>query len=74
MTYLALFHDVILPIDHVSLALDSVTSFLRGTNIRNTYKRLRYSQTFGGILQCNGGKLEESEGYNCFFFSSFLVC
>ena len=38
-----------LPIDHFSLTLDGVTSFLSVMNIRNTCKRLRYSQTFGGI-------------------------
>ena len=43
--YMAPFCDIILPTDHVSL-----TSFLRRIiNIRNTCKRLRYSQTFGGI-------------------------
>ena len=26
-----------------------------------------------GILQCNGGKLEESEGYNCFFIVSCVL-
>ena len=31
------------------------------------YKRLRRSQTFAGFLQCNGRKLEESEGYDCSF-------
>ena len=55
------------PIDHVSLTLDGVTSFFRVINIGNIYKHLRYSQTFGGFLQCNGWKLEEFEGYNCFY-------
>ena len=27
----------------------------------------------GGLSLCNGGKLEESEGSNC-FFSSYFVC
>ena len=40
--------DVILPIEHVSLTLDCVTS-LPFINVRNTCKRLRYCQTFGGI-------------------------
>ena len=44
--YLVPFYDVILPIDHVSMILDGVTSFLRVINIRNTCKCLRYSQTF----------------------------
>ena len=47
--YLAPFYDVILPIDHVSLTLNGVTSFLCVINVRNTCKRLRYSQTFEGI-------------------------
>ena len=38
--YLAPFYDVILPIDHVSLTLDDVTSFLLVLNVRNTCKRL----------------------------------
>ena len=42
------FFDVTLPIDHAFFTLDGVT-FLRVINVRNTYKRLRYSQTFGGI-------------------------
>ena len=36
------------------------------TSVKNTCKRLRYSQTFGGLLQCNVGKMEESEGCNRF--------
>ena len=61
------FHDVILLIDHVSLTLDDVTSFLRFINVRNTY------MTVAGFLQCNGGKLEDSEGYNCFFIVSCVL-
>ena len=63
---MAPFYDVILPIDHISLSLDGVTSFLRVINVINACKRLHYSQTFGGI----GGKLEEFEGYNCCFVVS----
>ena len=40
--------------------LHGVTSFFAHYK-HNTCKRLSYSQTFCGILQCNGGKLEESE-------------
>ena len=47
--YWAPFYDAILPIDHVSLTLDGVTSFLRVINERNTCKHLRYRQTFSGI-------------------------
>ena len=46
---LAPFYDVILSTDHVSLTLDGVASFLCVINVRNTCKRLRYSQTFGAI-------------------------
>ena len=49
MRYLVPFYDIILPIDPVSLTLDGVTLFLSAMNVRNTCKRLRYSQTFGGI-------------------------
>ena len=56
--YLALFNDVILPNDHVSLTLDGVTSFLRVINVRNTCKRLRYSQTVGGISSVQWQKVE----------------
>ena len=34
--YLAPFYDVILPIDHISLTLDGVTSFLRVINVSDT--------------------------------------
>ena len=65
-------YDVILSIDHVSLTLDGVTSFSCVINIRNTCKRLSYSQTVGGISSVQWQKVEESEGYNCCFiiFSS----
>ena len=43
--YLVPFYDVVILIDHVSLTLDGVTSFLRVINVRN----LRYSQTFRAI-------------------------
>ena len=58
--YLSPFYDVILLIDHVFLTLDGVTSFLRIINVRNTCKRLRYCQTFGGISWAqwrNAGKI-----------------
>ena len=50
LRYLAPFYDVILPIGHISLTLDGVTSCYRVINVRNTYKRLHYSQTFGDDL------------------------
>ena len=64
---MTLFYDVILPIDHVSLTLDCVKSFSCVINIRNTCKRLSYTQTVGGISSVQWPKVEESEGYNCFF-------
>ena len=56
----------------MSLTLDGVTSFSCVINIRNMCKRLSYSQTVGGISSVQWQKVEESEGYNCFFiiFSS----
>ena len=40
------FYDVILPIVHVSLTLDAVTTFLRIMNLKNICKRLGYSQNY----------------------------
>ena len=51
----------------ISTTLDGVKSFSRIKNIRNTCKRLYYSQNCWRISLCNDGKLEESEGSNCFF-------
>ena len=79
MTLFGAFYDVILPIDRVSLTLDGVTSFMRIINVRNTCKRLRYSQNCGaiktvaGFIQCNGGKLKESERYNFLFIGSCVL-
>ena len=59
---------LILPIDHVSLTLDGVTSFLRKhVNACVTVKRLT------GFPQCHGRKLKEFEGYNCFFIISCVL-
>ena len=55
--YLGPFHDIILPIDHVSLTLDGVTSFLHVLNVRSICKRLRYNQTFGGIYSMQWRKI-----------------
>ena len=46
------------------MALDSVTSFLRLKDVTNTCKRMRH-QLLVGIIQCNGGKLEEVEDFKC---------
>ena len=64
---MSLFGDIIHPIEHVSLTLNGVASLLRVINVRNTCKPL------AGFLQCNGGKLKESEGCNCFFIVSFAL-
>ena len=48
--YLALFYDVILPLDHV-------TSFLRVMNVKNTCKRLRYSHSSGWISSLHWWKV-----------------
>ena len=69
--YSAPYYDVILPIDHIALTLDGVTTFLRVINVRNTCKRLRYNQTFGGISSVQWRT--ESEGYNCFFIVSCVL-
>ena len=49
------------------IALDGVTSFLRLKDVTNTRKRMRRSQSIGGVLQCNGGKLEKAEDFKCVF-------
>ena len=48
-------------------ALDGVTSFLRLKNVTITCKRMRRSLSIGGSAQCNGGKLEEAEDFECVF-------
>ena len=52
----------------VSLTLDVVTSFLRVINVRNTCKRLRYSQIFGGFSSVKWRNVE------CIQLLSFIVC
>ena len=49
------------------MALDGVTSFSRLKDVINTCERMRHSQTIGGNLQYNGGKLEEAEDFKCVF-------
>ena len=44
-------------------ALDDVTSFLRLKDVTNTRKRMRRTLVLAGVLQCNGGKLEEAEDF-----------
>ena len=80
MTLYGSFYDVILFIDHVSLMLDGVRSFLCVVNIRHTCKRSSYSQTCGGISSVhwqdffsavveNWKNLKDTTA-----FSWFLVC
>ena len=49
------------------MALDGVTLFLRSKDVTITCKGLRLSLSIGGVLQCNGGKLEEAEDFKCVF-------
>ena len=56
------------------MTLDGVTSFSRIKNVRNTSKRCITVKIVGGISLCNGGKLEVSEGSNCFFHRFFFLC
>ena len=49
------------------MALDGVTSFLRVKDVTITCKGMRHRSTIGGIIQCNGGKLEEAEDFECVF-------
>ena len=49
------------------MALDGVTSFLLLKDVTITCKRLRRSLSMAGVLQCNGGKLEEAEDFECVF-------
>ena len=49
------------------MALDGVTSFLRLKDVTITCKGMQRSLRIGGVLQCNGGKLEEAEDFECVF-------
>ena len=49
------------------VALDSVMSFLRLKDVTITCKHMRRTLSFGGVLQCNGRKLEEAEDFECVF-------
>ena len=57
------------------MTFDGVMSFSRIKNLRNTCKRLCNItvKDVGGISSCNGGKLEKSEGYNCFLVVSCVL-
>ena len=50
------------------MAIDGVTSFLRLKDVTITCKRMHRSlYVLAGVLQCNGGKLEEAEDFECVF-------
>ena len=49
------------------MALDGVTSYLRLKDVTITCKRMRHSHTIGGIVQYNGGKVEEAEDFKGVF-------
>ena len=55
------------------MTLDGVTSFLRLKNVTNTCKRMRRSLSTAGVLQCNGGKLEEAEDFKYVFVVYFVL-
>ena len=44
-----------------------VTSFLRLNDVTIACKRMRRSLNIGGVLRCNGGKLEEAKDFECVF-------
>ena len=45
------------------MALDGVKSFLRLKEVTNTCTRMEVVLLLAGILQCNGGKLDEVEDF-----------
>ena len=49
------------------MTLDGVTSFPRIKTYEIHVNAYITVKIVGGISLCNGGKLEESEGSNCFF-------
>ena len=49
------------------MALDGVTLFLYLKDVTNSSKRMRPVQLLAGILQSNGGKLEEAEDFKYVF-------
>ena len=54
----------------ISMTLDGVTSFSRIKTYEIHVNASIIVKYVGGISSCNGGKLEKSEGYYCFF----VVC
>ena len=55
------------------MTLDGVTSFLRLKNVTNTCKVCDVVKVLVGVLQCNGGKLEEAEDFKCVFVVYFVL-
>ena len=64
------FYDIILFIVHVSLTLNSVTSFLHITNVRNPCKHLLQSKIFVGVLSAMEASWKNLKDTT--FFHSFL--
>ena len=63
--------DVILLLQMMSfIALDGVTSFicLKDVHLQTHLNVCDTFQLLAGIIQCNGGKLEEAEDFKCVFF------
>ena len=54
------------------MTLDGVTSFLRLKDVTNACKLMRRSLSIG-VLQCNGGKLEETEDFKCVYDVYFVL-
>ena len=55
------------------MTLDDVTSFSRIKTYEIHVNACITVKIVGGISLCNGGKLEESEGSNCFFHRFLCV-
>ena len=55
------------------MVLDGVTSFLRLKSVTNTSKGMRHCPTIGGVLQCNGEKLEGVQDLKCVFIVNCVL-
>ena len=55
------------------MTLDGVTSFSRIKTYEIHVNASITVKDVGGISSCNGGKLEKSEGYNCFLVVSCVL-
>ena len=46
----------------LDIGLDGVASFQRVQNVTNIYRHCGAIKSLAGLLQCNGGKVKETEG------------